>query len=331
LGGQGLDTVFVPSKKNFELYGGYNEVAGLSAEACVTKSVSSIEESTGFEPVGSKTNFHYDDCGNVVEMQSSEPFMKPDNSISQYTTKMNMIYDQLYKASMVQLNIVPAGGEDQSAPTATLKANQILGYGFITESQDEIGLVTKYNYDDLGRISEIFLPGSTVPDVTYIYEEYFSSYFGHQALRVKETTKLSENREVQTYYIYDGYGRLVQTQISDGNRVIVDKKDYDSLNRIRREFKPVEYIFEINPSIIFGQFIPVAGEYVMYEYDAANRIKSIKNYDDTYVYNDNGFYYENGNYNSNTSAKDEMGTVRTYYNDIRGNLAGIDVPEGVLI
>ncbi|MCA2212584.1 RHS repeat domain-containing protein [Jidongwangia harbinensis] len=100
--------------------------------------------------------------------------------------------------------------------------------GDATSETDHDGKTTTVQYDPLGRLTKLWLPGratSQTPNTEYLYE-----VGGTAAPSYTETRELGPNgNQISSFEIYDGLDRLRQQQSTapDGKRVIADTR-YDS-------------------------------------------------------------------------------------------------------
>ena len=165
------------------------------------------------------------------------------------------------------------------------KANYDFNSGVTLQTTDENGNNTNYRYDLLGRSREIDYPDAG--QVTYAYTDSVPS--PSVVLSEKLTPSLNSNKE----FIFDGLGRLAQTQhTSDPDGTTKVDIDYDALGQKASESNPYR-----NSGPIY---------LTQYQYDALGRItKMIPTDGSASAYNVATVYTGN-----QTTVTDEAGKTR---------------------
>ena len=144
--------------------------------------------------------------------------------------------------------------------------------GTMTTETDVNNLTTRYQYDALGRITQITRPDNTVHNIDYLW--YNGGYFGNAVYYIRET----EAGTPETRAYCDIYGRTIHTFCAgQGYSDVV----YDSLGRIEEK----TYVPYDDPGTA-----PEDKTWHKYTYDSYNRVTA-----ETCPYTDLSYtYYEAG-------------------------------------
>lgn len=109
-------------------------------------------------------------------------------------------------------------------------------FGNITETTDENGNITTYEYDELGRIASIVLPGGLKKEeFSYMYANPLTASSPNIVTMVSYR---GQNDATTTRVFLDGLGHEAQKQISYGNEDIVLHSRPDEMRRPKKAFKP---------------------------------------------------------------------------------------------
>lgn len=101
---------------------------------------------------------------------------------------------------------------------------------------DANGLVTSYDFDDLGRLLTLTKPLATNPSVQYVYSLTSPPTMGTPAIRI-ETRVEPQTANYKSVEFYNGIGQLVQSSDLNRNvdpaglRDVIVQTDYDPLGR----------------------------------------------------------------------------------------------------
>ncbi len=176
-------------------------------------------------------------------------------------------YDGLGRLEVVVQNLItatysltetepPARGSD---PTTNLRTDYVYNLaGNRTQMVDPLGIVTRYDFDDLNRLVAVIenFQGSAVPD---------------------------EETNVWTEYIYDVKGNLVEIQDGNGHTTTMV---YDGLNRLHQEqdalVPPNTWIYYYDPA---GNRVQVRDAQLVtttYTYNGLNLLVAVDDVDFTY-------------------------------------------------
>ncbi len=250
------------------------------------------------------TYLDYDQCGNAVTTRKVGSYFDP--KVGQIVSKIyttNVEYEPTFKTFPVSVSYYG----DNAANIPLVKKAGYSIYGAIMSITDENNQVTRYNYDDLGRLKDVSSPDGGYVSYTY-YTPIVVDGSSDERWKVKVSQKQSENVNVESCYIYDFGGRLAQTQLKDSerNRIIVSSVTYDALGRQSKAYKP------INSAGTFCEYQSPSGLYSETQYDSLGRVTKV-------IFPDENFITTTYGSNSVTVA-DEMGSKTSYYYDGFGNL-----------
>jgi len=294
--------------------------------------------------VATRTRFKYDACGNPVDITVEAKYIKFPESNKEdlldygadvYRKTAIMTYDSS-KIKPTEVKVL--NPTDPNHPLESLyiktKANYYGGFA-LRQSINERHVPVTVDYDELGRITKIIGPYDTETfpgtNITYLSDGISP---GSQD-KIKVQVKRKDNIYSTTYYFYDGMGRLVQTQsLDDDNTFIISGSLIDGTGKVIREYRPLRAIAEY-----FGEFqlnfyelglLPIAvGDsyyttWIEYTYDALGRVKTIKDTADNSIVTKN--YKISGEFDI-LEQQDPNNNIHTYWNDARGNLVGVGLPE----
>ncbi|MCP5003591.1 MAG: RHS repeat protein, partial [Planctomycetes bacterium] len=159
--------------------------------------------------------------------------------------------------------------------------------GNLDSQTDAKAQTVSFEYDDLNRVT--FKDNPTDPDITYIYDEPFSTNS-----KGKLTTLIDASGT--TKYYYDELGRTIETIKTVDGTPYSTETTYDALGRTKSLTYP-------------------DGEIVNYSYDTGGNLSSI--YDGTTTYATHSGYNALGQ-NSNITYGNGVTTDYTY-DDVTGN------------
>ncbi|MBI2175776.1 VCBS repeat-containing protein [Candidatus Woesearchaeota archaeon] len=199
--------------------------------------------------------YKYDDYGNLIEAKNARGF----------TTSYEFgISDPTFTFGEKTVN--PAGH--------AFLYSYDLGTGNLMSETDANGNVRSRSYDVFGRIKKDILPYDTVDYPTKEYAYVFDGT-SPEAIMVSQREKSGDSGTLDTYYFYDGFGKLVQVRSeAENSKQTVTNFYYDALGRLARKSNP--------------HFDPAAAEYVLpktdesnssYAYDALSRVVGVENPD----------------------------------------------------
>lgn len=273
--------------------------------------------------VDSTDSITYDRYGNPQFVSSSSNYLLPgDDPFSKWRSSdkiYKLAYDDTFKAYPKETSNL-GSGYDINSPNPDLEIKKSATYypfGKIKTITDENGIIQNFNYDALGRISKIWsLPDtSLLPTVQYIYTTDSTPW------KIKEVKKIDSTKSVETYYIYDDFGRLIETQVKKSESAfIVSAILYDELGRKSAETKPVEATTAFGTKLGYTSLIgnPYNAPIVEYTYDALDRVTKLKDYAGNFV---NTFYSP-----QSTQVTDPLSRIRTFNEDSQGNLINVIEP-----
>ncbi|MEQ9264007.1 MAG: DUF6443 domain-containing protein [Balneolaceae bacterium] len=178
----------------------------------------------------------YDSYGNVLEVNDANgnltKYYFGDNSNPLTQNGINSI-SGVYLTGLERIQASGSGVD----LTQTAKYDT---HGRVTEMKDESGVILKYTWDALDRLTEIRDSGNTLlEDYTYS-NSYSGTSYAHANSNHVRTRSYDNGNTVTSYQFFDGLGRPIQTQQSiGGSDVIVQHVFYDELGRQEAVTKPV--------------------------------------------------------------------------------------------
>lgn len=190
-----------------------------------------------------------------------------------------------------------------------------LGTGNVISKTDSNSIVTNYTYDVFGRIEKEILPYDSFAYPTKNYTYDYSVMPVKTIINQRESS--GTDNTLDSYYFYDGFGRLIQTkeEAENGNQIVQDTY-YDKLSRVNKQSNPYIATFSTGYST---PDTSVSG--INYSYDALNRIKNITNPDNT---------KKSINYDHwIVTAYDENNHKKTYYKDAYENTYSVLEHNGI--
>ncbi|MBI5225015.1 hypothetical protein HY989_04040 [Candidatus Micrarchaeota archaeon] len=295
----------------------------------------------------------FDQCGNPVELKIEakykHPFLNPspDANGDEVLLSASSIVKSTYSGNKVSPNSVTRVATSNpvaaSAPDIATSATYLQD-NVIETTTNERGVVAKYEYDAIGRISKVILPGDsqTEPSMQYSYGEVEDTFgFGGMVSRIFEKRKISSGKYVQSYYFYDGMGRFVQSQTYDDARtastsddaIILSLKSYDALGRVEFETKPAKVAVSASDGVEFGNYLiepiisngnAIALKKRSYLYDYNGQVLKVTDFDGKTTTSDYAIMPTGES--SKVTTTDAKNNVRTYYSDSRGNLLKVELP-----
>ncbi|MBU0893842.1 MAG: hypothetical protein KKF48_03400 [Nanoarchaeota archaeon] len=299
------------------------------------------------QPIQTRQEITYDSCGNVVDLNVNAKYKHPyePTLLIPHNQGTNDFFERELLANYSKTvsssfsnnkKIKPTSVTIFGPPDITMNA-EYYDNNLIEKTINERGVETNYEYDELGRIKKFWTypDDSSSPTAEYSYMMKGSGScpgFLPQCMIIYEKRKIDDNKNFESYYIYDGLGRLVQTQTLDNagttsendNSMIVVTNDYDVLNRVIKETKPQRVFLD---DFSFGEFYPLVScgvnvECRTYDYDLLDRVLKTTDFDGTTSENN---YLVNSGYNV-LETTDPLLNVRKFYSDARGNLISLNLP-----
>ena len=241
------------------------------------------------DPRGNATTFTYDNCRRVKQITPPSPFAA---NITKYTYDANGNRTKIERyagAGPVYQTINATYTVDNLLATLTDPNSHVTTMTYNTlrqlwKRQDALSQITTFAYDQVGRLSTITDPSSTVAETrTYTDNGLLAS--------------ISDARSKLTTFDYDGFDRLKKRTFADGTfesfthdkngnalTKVTRKGDtitytYDGLNRLRTKapagMPTVTYAYDLVNRILSAETPVVAGDpssgKIEYTYDAAGR------------------------------------------------------------
>ena len=270
--------------------------------------------------------FDYDRCGNLIKTVNIGTYRDRQNDLKSDLFYTNVSYDISNKAFPTRIDYY---GNSESNPPLTKRATYH-SYGLVDTTIDENNRVTDYDYDVLGRISQIVSPDGG--QVNYYYTTPSGAMW-----TVKVVQKQTNSVNVETCNIYDYGGRLAQVQLKDldRNRIIFSTTTYDSLGRANKQYKPGS----VAGTGSFCTYQSPSSLYTETQYDSLGRTKRIIYPDGNYSQFSYGSNYKtvtDARLNSHTYYYDGFGILErvvdsagtqfnVIYDDFYGNVERVDV------
>ena len=174
-------------------------------------------------------------------------------------------------------------------------------FGLPLWTKDLNGKVTYFDYDDLGQLTKVALPGDSLasPSIEYSYyypgsSNQYTWLTNYPRLVVVTKSKIDDTRKLETRQFYDGLGQLIQTQTANTNIQnwaeatardgssnrgktttvdVVTSVKYNSLGLKDKETIPYSVVAytELN-----HPYVPFFKQtYSSYQYDSLGRVKSV--------------------------------------------------------
>jgi len=212
-----------------------------------------------------------DTCGNPVyisEMGQSYDSRGDSSYYKMEQTSKSIVtdYDNTYSISPQQIELL-------RIPIFTTTANTY-EYGKIMGVTDKTGFTTNIRYDTLGRIKKAWSDLQSESDPAAEYTYYTPA--GGSRWKVYEKVK-SGNGYMESYHIYDGLGRWIQTQTLDvDGGIIVTGTKYNQNGGKAYDYKPTKFMSA------FGTYIDLEAQGVeknQYFYDSLDRPIWVFGYD----------------------------------------------------
>jgi len=112
--------------------------------------------------------------------------------------------------------------------------------GLPSASRDVSGLETTFNYDALGRITELRPPHRAWTSYVYPPPSVWTGPVSVTASQWPEDAGAGGTPLMQARYVYDGHGRLVQESRRVPSGWSITRTDYDALDRRTKAFMPFQ-------------------------------------------------------------------------------------------
>ena len=256
---------------------------------------------------GAETRVAYDDKGNIASI------IKPEG------TKVSATYNSKNLLLSVTVNGIRQ------------VTNHYNDLGDLISSEDALGNVTEYLYDEKGNITCI-----TYPDGGNVSAEYddrgniLSVCKGSGKKVVFEYNDLNQlishtDEKGRTYsYAYDNRGRQISETRPDGESCFYEYDNWGNLIR-RTDYDGSVVVNEYNGNNKVTGIIDQEGRRIEYVYDKMWNPSKIK------LPNDGVIEYLYDTNNNPISITDPEGNERSYVYDPEGNLILMTDPEGVMV
>ena len=299
----------------------------------------------------------FDHCGNVretaVESRYKHPFF--DEDPLNYGLEQLQLYEKTITTEYTGNALKPKNLTTSGPPDITVSATYYSERA-IASVTNERGIVTEYDYDEIGRVIKVATPPDTLDSPTaeynYSVEDNIEAgdVFGDEYIKIKEERKIDETRKITSYYFYDGMGRLIQSKTYDDagtlgdisdDSVIISGRVYDTLGRVVREYRPLR-VYAISSLeddfpylsphfLVDGSHLdssPNSASYLTYEYDSLGRlIITNDSVDNSFIKNIFRIIIGQGHDDYDVKeVTDPNENIRTYSSDSRGNLIKVQLP-----
>ncbi|MBU0530545.1 MAG: RHS repeat protein [Nanoarchaeota archaeon] len=292
--------------------------------------------------VASVINSKLDNCGNVVEMNVEASYEHPTAGFSTYSKTVKTEFSS-GKVKPTSITIVSSSGLPDITKRATYYRENL-----IKTVTDERGTTTNYEYDDLGRVTKLWIypDSSSSPTATYQYNPFWDN----SRVEIYEKRKIDTGKYTETYYYYDGMGRFIQSKTYDAgtddtgdDSIIMAGSAYDVSGRVLREYRPIrrgidtlqtdyenwwdfDFGFYNNGQVYDKDSNIIISKYIEYEYDSIGRVLTTTDTADGSVVR-NDYSLEGGGAYDKLATTDQEGKTRTFYSDARGNLIKVALPS----
>jgi RHS repeat-associated protein len=180
---------------------------------------------------------YYDQCGNVIKTinpkgDSSKVFYAPGGDPDKYQYALPCSSVSYATVSTYTLPLA------SSAEYDTFSGQTLKTWGANKDT-------TRYQYDDLGRLTRLYRPGEG--DSAAVKKHYYDNSYPRS---VVDSVKITGSSYAVSKTFYDGFGRGIQSQKreTDGKATIVNTQ-YDSVGQVRRVSNP------IGTATTFGTYI----------------------------------------------------------------------------
>jgi RHS repeat-associated protein len=205
----GLEAVFADANTPYTRRGNVTSVTSYTNAAALTGAIT--------------TAMQYDVAGNVVKAV--------DGRGKAVTSDYASAYQYAFPTSVTSPVPDPNGLSGSSSAFVTT-TNYDLWTGHITSTVDANQQVMSYQYDDpLDRLTKVTRPGGGQT----IYE--YGDMVGNLYLRTQTQLDASP-RWIDASEYFDGLGRSVRAEQSEGATVITSRQEYDALGRVKRTYNP---------------------------------------------------------------------------------------------
>ncbi|MBU1197472.1 hypothetical protein KJ765_03065 [Candidatus Micrarchaeota archaeon] len=125
--------------------------------------------------------------------------------------------------------------EDAVGLATTYKYNS---KGMLERMTAPDGSRTTYNYDEFGRLRTVLKPGDSTPSTTFDYYIAGEALSGSNLNRITERERISGELWKETRSYFDGLGRLIRTEVENGNSDLISETAYDAYSRIVQSSVP---------------------------------------------------------------------------------------------
>ena len=162
------------------------------------------------------TTFGHDTYGNVVWTRDANANGNPDWSVNRFGHTTDIVFDAVFHTNPVEQrtaldHVTRVEFDALLRPTIATDAN---------------GHTTTTDYDAHGRPTAIAKPGDTTPTVTtkYVHDGVAPEY-------TIQRSHTADDQWLTQYILVDGFGRIIQTKVPDGDSFIASDRFYDILGR----------------------------------------------------------------------------------------------------
>jgi RHS repeat-associated protein len=281
------------------------------------------------------TRYSYDDWGNVTEQKVYTGYGDDSNWASGGEQVTTTKYDTTHHTFPIVIT-------NTLAQTTTTEYYGVDGVtadeglpGQVKKVTDANGGLTQYRYDEFGRLVKVLQPGDNDwvdPTQQFDYYEGDSVNWGTgpQALVSVSQKVAPASPKLWTRKLYDGLGRLVQTQSAAEDWVnvgsgetsghdIVQYTTYDALGQVAKQSLPyeVDSYDAVGTPLPTPYQVPGSEAGTTYTYDTLGRVKVVTNPDLTTIRHYYSYWIE--------SVYNERGAAHKYEKDAFGRL--IEVTE----
>jgi RHS repeat-associated protein/uncharacterized repeat protein (TIGR01451 family) len=228
--------------------------------------VTLVQRLTGTSNQTIDTVTDYNFYGNAISARAYQDY----GTVNLYPTaaywESTIAYDSLQNDPTQSYPVSATNALGQSSSTAYLHT---LGVPY--QTTDPNGWTTSTSYDGLGRTLSVTPPGLSQPGTWYIYPSPDANgkiSAPHSVEMQILDTIAGQYRSV--WGIYDGAGRMIQTQVDAGNKLLVNSTLFNAQGLARQQSLPYEV------SGAGGNYVYDSGsQFTTTEYDALGRAISV--------------------------------------------------------
>jgi RHS repeat-associated protein len=269
----------------------------------VTKITRYADASASSDPKALETTYKYDMLGNVLEAGGL-------GCCNEKTWEYTAAYQFAFPISQTKEGNDPITGTNISMVN---KATYDYNTGLVTETEDENGQETKYQFEN-----DTLRPRKTIyPSGGYTETEYSDKLISDTTQLVpgfiRRKTTMEANKIAQSYTYFNGRGAGIRTAAQTPDGWNISATEYDFLGRPQKSYNPF-YGAEANSAIPSGlKYMSVAAR------DALGRSTEIKQQDGTSVKSTfNG---------AMIMVEDQAGNKKRQISDALGRIVRVDEPD----